>query len=97
MCTETVLGVQTKTFGFHGKFKRRSLFIMNHVTHLDWLYFWSVVGRHGDLLTWKVVTKNNIRHLPLLGVCVCVCVCVCVRMCVCECVCVCVYVCVVCV
>ena len=58
---------------------------MNHVTHLDWLYFWSVVGRHGDLLTWKVVTKNNIRHLPLLGVCVCVHVCV--SECVCECVC----------
>ena len=53
---------------------------MNHVSHMDWLYFWSVIGRQGDLLSWKVVTKNAIRRLPIIGMCVCVCmhVCVCV-------------------
>ena len=62
--------------------------IMNHVSHFDWMYFWSVVDRHGDLSYWKPVTKRRpLRSLPILGelakfrvhsVCVCVCVCVCV-------------------
>ncbi len=40
---------------------------MNHVSHLDWLYFWTVVIRQGDVSKWKVVTKSNIRNLPVLG------------------------------
>ena len=40
---------------------------MNHVTHMDWLYFWTVVRQQGDLSTWKVVTKDNIRNAPMFG------------------------------
>ena len=66
--TETVLGIRIRTFGFKGHFKKRSVIIMNHVSHFDWLFFWSVVDRYGDFSFWKVVTKEKpLRQLPILG------------------------------
>ena len=66
--TERVLGIKIRTFGFKGHFKKRSVIIMNHVSHFDWLFFWSVVDRYGDFSFWKVITKEKpLRQLPVLG------------------------------
>ena len=68
MTTEKVLGIKIRTFGFKGHFKKRSVIIMNHVSHFDWLFFWSVVDRYGDFSFWKVITKEKpLRQLPILG------------------------------
>lgn len=64
---ESLLGIRTRSFGFTGKFKPRSVFLMNHVSHLDWLFFWSVINRQGDLSTWKVVTKDMMKTAPFFG------------------------------
>ena len=43
---------------------------MNHVSHIDWMYLWSVIDRQGDLSFWKVVTKIlPVRSIPILGQC----------------------------
>ena len=68
MHTEKVLGIKIRTFGFKGHFKKRSVIIMNHVSHFDWLFFWSVVDRHGDFSFWKVITKEKpLKQVPILG------------------------------
>lgn len=65
---ENMFGIKIRTFGHSGTFKRRSLIIMNHVSHLDWMYMWSVIDRQGDLSFWKAITKRfPIRSLPILG------------------------------
>ena len=66
---EKVLGIKIRTFGFQGHFKKRSVIIMNHVSHFDWLFFWSVVDRHGDFTFWKVITKDMLRQIPIIGKC----------------------------
>lgn len=68
LTAENLYGIKIRTFGYSGKFKRRSLIIMNHVSHLDWMYLWSVIDRQGDLSYWKVIAKRiPIRSLPILG------------------------------
>ncbi len=64
---EVMLGIRTRSFGFNGEFKRRSIFIMNHISHFDWLFFWGVVERQGDLHIWKAVTKNMMKKMPFVG------------------------------
>ena len=68
--SERVLGIKIRTFGFQGRFKKRCVIIMNHVSHFDWLFFWSVVDRHGDFTFWKVITKDMFRQVPIIGKCV---------------------------
>ena len=43
------------------------MFIMNHLSHFDWMFFWGVVEKQGDLHFWKVVTKDEIIKLPFIG------------------------------
>ena len=65
---ENFFGIKIRTFGFDGRFKRRSLIIMNHVSHFDWIYLWDVIDRQGDLSYWKAITKSApFRHTPILG------------------------------
>ena len=65
---EKMFGIKIRTFGFSGKFKRRSLIIMNHVSHFDWMYLWSVVDRQGDLSFWKAITKEQpLKQFPIIG------------------------------
>ena len=40
---------------------------MNHVTHLDWMFLWSLVDRQGDISYWKPITKNMLRQVPIIG------------------------------
>ena len=67
--TESALGIRVTTFGFSGVMKKRCVIIMNHVTHLDWMFLWSLVERQGDMSIWKAVTKNMLKQVPILGMC----------------------------
>ena len=63
-----MFGIRIRTFGHDGKFKRRSLIIMNHVSHYDWIYLWDVVDRQGELSFWKAITKAApIKDVPIIG------------------------------
>jgi lysocardiolipin and lysophospholipid acyltransferase len=66
---EALFGMRIKTFGHRKKFEQRSLFLMNHICHFDWLFFWGVAKRNGNIATWKVVTKDAVRRVPLIGIC----------------------------
>jgi lysocardiolipin and lysophospholipid acyltransferase len=46
---------------------RCTLFIMNHRTRLDWLFFFSIQARYGSLRRFKIALKDEIRHLPGAG------------------------------
>lgn len=57
-----------RTFGnTFDRLDDRSLLIMNHRTHLDWLFLWSVLGRYGNLDCWKPIMKSSLKHVPLYG------------------------------
>ena len=63
-----MFAVKIRTFGDSGNFKKRSLILMNHCSYFDWMYFWSVSDRQGDLTYWKVITRRlPLRNLPVLG------------------------------
>lgn len=65
---EIMFGIKIRIFGSSTKFKRRSMIIMNHVSHFDWLYLWSVVDRQGDLTFWKAITKTlPVKSIPIIG------------------------------
>ena len=64
---EVIFGIHSRTFGYQEKFKQRSLFLMNHVCHFDWLFFWGVVERSGDTTCWKAIAKDMIKKVPLVG------------------------------
>ena len=64
---ESLLGIRTRSFGFTGQFKPRCVFLMNHVSHFDWMFFWGVANKQGDLSTWKVVTKDMMKWIPFIG------------------------------
>lgn len=65
--TETIFGIRVRMFGDDHLDHRRCLLIMNHRTHLDWLFLWSVLGRHGDLNCWKAIMKSSLKKVPLYG------------------------------
>ena len=65
--TETLFGIRVRTFGDDHLDHHRCLLIMNHRTHLDWLFLWSVLGRHGDLNCWKAIMKSSLKQIPLYG------------------------------
>lgn len=65
---ENFFGIKIRTFGFGEKFKKRSLIIMNHVSHFDWIYLWGVMDRQGNLSFWKAITKRvPIFYIPIIG------------------------------
>ena len=64
---EYLFGIKTRSFGYNGQFKRRCLFIMNHVTHFDWMFSWGVIERQGDLFFWKAISKDALRNLLIIG------------------------------
>ena len=65
---ENFFGIKIRTFGFGEKFKKRSLIIMNHVSHFDWIYLWDVMDRQGNLSFWKAITKRvPVFYVPILG------------------------------
>ena len=54
-------------FGHKEKFSERSLIILNHRCHFDWLFFWMVVGKRGDASSWLVMLKRIGKVAPFFG------------------------------
>ena len=44
-----------------------AVIIMNHRCRLDWLFFWSVVARYGELKHEKIIMKHELKHVPGAG------------------------------
>ena len=65
--SEYLFGIKTRSFGYNGQFKRRCLFIMNHVSHFDWMFSWGMIERQGDLLFWRAISKDAIKSLLFIG------------------------------
>ncbi|KAI6646154.1 Lysocardiolipin acyltransferase 1-like [Oopsacas minuta] len=53
--------------GHKGRFKPRSLIIMNHLSHFDWVWFIAYVVRAGRIIDLAVVLKHEIKFVPILG------------------------------
>ncbi len=45
----------------------KSLIILNHRCHFDWLFFWIVVGKMGDSSKWQVMLKRIGKIAPFFG------------------------------
>jgi len=66
---EVVFGVQVRICGDGRKLKGPCLLIMNHRTRFDWMFLWCYLVRMGDLQNIKIVLKESLRNVPLLGEC----------------------------
>ena len=64
---DSMLGIRTRMFGHSGRFKRKCVFLMNHVSHFDWMFFWGVLRLTGDFSLWKVVIKASLKNVPIIG------------------------------
>ena len=43
------------------------LLIMNHRTRFDWMFLWCYLVRMGDLKKLKIVLKDSLKAVPVLG------------------------------
>ena len=41
-----------------------SIIILNHRCRLDWMFYWSVVVRYGELHLEKIIMKHELKHIP---------------------------------
>ena len=64
---EKLFGINVRVFGHKEKFSERSLIILNHRCHFDWLFFWMVVGKRGDTSSWLVMLKRIGKVAPFFG------------------------------
>ena len=62
-----VLRVKLVVTGHKGRFKPRSLIIINHLSHFDWFWFLAYVVRAGRIIDLAVVLKHEIKFVPILG------------------------------
>lgn len=61
------LRVKLVITGHKGRFKPRSLIIVNHLSHFDWFWFLAYVVRAGRIIDLVVVLKHEIKFIPILG------------------------------
>uniref|UniRef100_A0A0N5B159 PlsC domain-containing protein n=1 Tax=Syphacia muris TaxID=451379 RepID=A0A0N5B159_9BILA len=66
---EYIYGVQFTVTGDKIETDEPALFIMNHRTRLDWLFFWNALFRIDPwlLTTEKISLKGILKHLPGVG------------------------------
>lgn len=64
---ELVFGVHVKICGDGKKVQGPCLLIMNHRTRFDWMFLWCYLLRMGDLYKLKIVLKESIKKIPVLG------------------------------
>ena len=62
-----VLNIKLVITGHKGQFKPRSLIIMNHLSHFDWLWFFAFMIRAGRISDLAVIVKHEIKFVPILG------------------------------
>ena len=62
-----VFGVKLVVTGHKGRFKPRSLILMNHLSHFDWFWFLAYMVRAGRIIDLAVILKHEIKFIPILG------------------------------
>ncbi|XP_011403843.2 PREDICTED: lysocardiolipin acyltransferase 1-like [Amphimedon queenslandica] len=65
--TRYILGIKVKIYGDSRRFDKHCLFILNHRCHFDWMFFWDVAGKLGNLSWWMVMLKNSLKRVPIAG------------------------------
>lgn len=61
---EWIIGIKFRLYGDKIVSSERAIFIMNHRTRLDWLYFYGVLMRYGSSLRdEKIVLKNDLKRI----------------------------------
>ena len=64
---ENLFNFKMVVTGHQGRFKPRSLIIMNHLSHFDWLWFVAYTLRAGRIIDLSVVLKQEIKFVPVIG------------------------------
>ena len=65
---EIILGMRFVTTGDSLRKGESSLIIMNHRTHLDWMYFSPVIVRsESSISTEKFILKSELKKVPGAG------------------------------
>ena len=41
-----------------------AVIIMNHRCRLDWMFYWSVMARYGELKHEKIIMKSELKNIP---------------------------------
>ena len=67
MYLELFFGIRVRVFGYPEKFADRSLIILNHRCHFDWMYFWLVLAQRGDVNKLSIMLKCAGKYLPFIG------------------------------
>jgi len=62
--TELMFGVKIVVTGDRVPKGENAVIVMNHRCRLDWLFFWSVVARYGELKHEKIIMKHELKHIP---------------------------------
>jgi 1-acyl-sn-glycerol-3-phosphate acyltransferase len=65
--TGFVLGIRVRIFGHRQPLDKRTLIILNHRCHFDWMFLWLVLAKVGDLGMWTVILKKLLKPVPLAG------------------------------
>ena len=58
-----MFGVKIVVTGDKAPKGENAVIIMNHRCRLDWLFFWSVVARYGELKHEKIIIKHELKHI----------------------------------
>ena len=60
------LGVKIVVTGDKPAEGENAIIIMNHRCRLDWMFFWTVVARCGELalMSEKIMMKKELKYLP---------------------------------
>lgn len=61
---ELMFGVKVVVTGDTPPKSENAIIIMNHRCRLDWMFYWSVVARHGELKHEKIIMKHELKHVP---------------------------------
>ena len=65
--SEMFLGIKSRMFGHRLDFDDRCVLLMNHRCHFDWLFFFSVMAKQGELIYWTVIQRRINKFVPILG------------------------------
>ena len=65
--TELVFRVKLRICGDLRRVEGPCIFILNHRTRFDWLFFWSYVIRMGSTHKHRIVLKESLKKVPGFG------------------------------
>ncbi|KAM3718022.1 Lysophosphatidylinositol acyltransferase [Dirofilaria immitis] len=66
---EYIFGIKIKVTGDMINYDQPAIFIMNHRTRLDWMYFWAALFKINPwlLVSSKIALKAELRYVPAAG------------------------------